>query len=242
MTESLPVARSRLLYRLQQVDSGLAETEGHLRTLDVGDDLRARLQALEKALAAAEEDLTTKQTHLRAMELELQSIIAKHKRVQGELYSGRVGNPKELAAMQDEVSQLDRQARVLEDAILALMEEVEDLLMQIRTLTDEVSAARADVIRHEAAFEGEQAALEAQLAALRQERLEVAAAIDDALLRRYDRIRERRGAVAVAAVRRGVCEGCHVAIPEGRVRQLEEEEDLLLTCEGCGRILVLPDA
>ena len=241
MTPSVPTARPRLLYRLQQVDSRLAQTEERLRTLDAGDALREQLRTLEETLAATEQDAKAKQAHLRALELELQSTVAKRKRVEEEMYSGRVRNPKELASMQEEVTLLDRHTRGMEDAILALMQEVEDLQGQVQTLTDEVIAARAALAQHESAFARDQVALEAALAALRQEREEVAAAIDADLLRRYDRIRDRMGDVAVAAVRKGICEGCHVAIPEGRVRRLQEEEDLLLTCERCGRILVLSD-
>ena len=241
MTPSVPTARPRLLYRLQQVDSRLAQTEERLRTLDAGDALREQLRTLDETLAATEQDAKAKQAHLRALELELQSTVAKRKRVEEEMYSGRVRNPKELASMQEEVTLLDRHTRGMEDAILALMQEVEDLQGQVQTLTDEVIAARAALAQHESAFARDQVALEAALAALRQEREEVAAAIDADLLRRYDRIRDRMGDVAVAAVRKGICEGCHVAIPEGRVRRLQEEEDLLLTCERCGRILVLSD-
>ena len=239
MTPSVPTARPRLLYRLQQVDSRLSQTDERLRTLDAGDALRERLRTLDETLAATEQDAKAKQAHLRALELELQSTVAKRKRVEEEMYSGRVRNPKELASMQEEVTLLDRHTRGMEDAILALMQEVEDLQGQVQTLTDEVIAARAALAQHESAFARDQVALEAALAALRQEREEVVATIDADLLRRYDRIRDRMGDVAVAAVRKGICEGCHVAIPEGRVRRLQEEEDLLLTCERCGRILVL---
>lgn len=242
MIPSTPMAGPRLLYHLQQVDTGLARAEEQLRLLDAGEEGRARLGRAEEAFATAQGDLTATQSRIRTMELELQSAAAKRKQVEGEMYSGRVRNPKELAAMQEEIGLLDRHAREMEDAILTLMEEVESLLPQVSRLSDEVVAARADLARQVTAYDRGQASLTATLDALRQERERVAAGIDPALLRRYDRIRDRMGTVAVAAVRRGICEGCHVAIPEGRVRQLADDAGLLLTCERCGRILVLPDS
>jgi hypothetical protein len=238
---STPVTGPRLLYRLQQVDSDLARTEEQLRTLDAGESARARLQELTEAHAAAQSELTERQSRIRTMELELQSAAAKRRQVEEEMYSGRVRNPKELAAMQEEIGQFDRHGKETEDAVIALMEEVEGRQPQVAGLGSEAAAARADLAHREAAYLEEQAALHSALASLRAERERVAAGIDPGLLRRYDRIRERMGAVAVAAVRRGICENCHVAIPEGRVRQLAEDAELVLTCERCGRILVLPD-
>lgn len=242
MIPSTPIAGPRLLYRLQQVDADLTRTEEQLRTLDAGDAARARLRQLEEEHHAGQRDLTVKQSRIRTMELELQSGAAKRRQVEEEMYSGRVRNPKELAAMQEEIGLLDRHARELEDATLALMEEVEGLTPQVARAASEVDSAQGDLIQQEAALVRDQAALAAALDALQAERERVAAGIDPALLRRYDRIRERMGAVAVAAVRRGICEGCHVAIPEGRVRQLAEDADLIVTCERCGRILVYPDS
>lgn len=241
MTQPLPASGLRLLYRLQQVDSDLLRTEERLRALDPGAVLSARVEEAEAALAAARGELTGRQSRLRDLELELQSTVAKRQRMEAEMYSGRVRNPKELAAMQEDVAMLERHARHLEDVILALMEEVEDLQARVRALEEVAGTARSELARHEEDHRRQEASLQAALQALRREREQVAMQIDEELLRRYDRIRERRGPLAVAAVRRGVCEGCHVAIPEGRVRRLQEEEDLLLTCEGCGRILVLPE-
>lgn len=239
MTEPLPASRLRLLYRLQQVDSDLMQTEERLQALDPGAVLGTRLEEAEAALATARGELAGRQSRLRDLELELQSTVARRQRMEAEMYSGRVRNPKELAAMQEDVAMLGRHARHLEDVILTLMEEVETLQARVRALDEVAGTARVELARHEETHRQQQAALQAALQMLRREREQVAAQIDEELLRRYDRIRARRGPLAVAAVRRGVCEGCHVAVPEGRVRRLQEEEDLLLTCEGCGRILVL---
>ncbi len=241
MTQPVPASRLRLLYRLQQVDSDLAGTEERLSALDPGDALRTRLQEAQASLTAAQQDLAARQSRTRDLELELQSTVAKRKHMEEEMYSGRVRNPKELAAMQEDVAALQRHTRHLEDGTLSLMEEVESMQDRVHTLTDEAGAARAGLQQHVADYQRERTALEASLLELQRQRMEVVATIDEDLLRRYDRIRERMGPVAVAAVRKGICEGCHVAIPEGRVRRLQEEEDLLLTCERCGRILVLPE-
>lgn len=231
----------RLLYRLQQLDSRLAWVAERLRALGPDAEVEARARAAGEALRAGEDALAATQREIRTLELALQSAVAKRLRVEQDLYAGRVRNPKELAAMQEEVEALKRQARRLEDAILEQMERAEGLLGDLRGLTDAAAAARREWEEREAAATRERAALEAELARLTAARDALAAAIEEPLRRRYERLRERLGGVAVAAARRGICEGCHVALPEARVRRLAEEPETLLTCERCGRILVLAD-
>lgn len=242
MAHPLPTTQPRLLYRLQQIDTQIEQVEERLRTLDRGEQFREMLGAAEAEQTSAERDLAAKQSRMRTLELELQSTVAKRRRVEDEMYSGRVGNPKELAAMQEDVGQLERQAGHLEEEILGLMEDVEALLERVRISRDGTAMARINLNTRVAVGAGEEQELQSLLTRLRGERQEVAGELDEAMLRRYDRLRDRIGPVAVAAVRRGICDGCHVAIPEARVRTLREEPDVLLTCERCGRILVLPDA
>jgi hypothetical protein len=60
------------------------------------------------------------------------------------------------------------------------------------------------------------------------------------LTRRYERLRERKEGLAVAQVlSNGICEGCHVKIPDRLYADLQETSDLR-TCEECGRILYVP--
>ena len=66
-----------------------------------------------------------------------------------------------------------------------------------------------------------------------------AAEIPDAALSSYDGLRARMGGVAVARLRNGTCEGCHLALSAmelDRIRHAPADE--LCHCEECGRILV----
>jgi hypothetical protein len=52
----------------------------------------------------------------------------------------------------------------------------------------------------------------------------------------YERLRRSKGGVAVAAVRGGLCEGCHVDVPATVMRQARSGTEIT-TCPTCGRIL-----
>lgn len=224
------------LYQLQTLDSRLVWLEKSLASLDDGGALRAQVDQARADEETAQAELHEKQARLRSMELELQSTAGKAQKMEQDLYSGRVANPKELAAMQQDVQVLGRQRERIEEEMLALMEETEHLLEDIRTREAQRQARERALDEHLEDYRSRTKALDAELESVRRQREASAVDVGEDLLRRYERLRGRKEGVAVAAVTGGICEGCHVAIPEGRVVELIEE-DRILTCEGCGRIL-----
>ncbi len=237
---SKAVTSAARLYALQQLDTALARLEAARASADDGSALRARV---EKARAVEEEaraDLRARQVRLRDLELRLQAVGEKAARVSQDLYGGRIYNPKELTALQEELAALQRHRRRLEDEILALMEEVDEGGRRLAALEAERRAAEADLEARLAAYRHEVQTLEGELLDLRRRREEAASQIDPALLRRYERLRERKDGVAVAAVSGGTCGACHVALPEVLLSRLQQEEEAILTCEECGRILYVP--
>lgn len=223
------------------LDSQLTQLDRTLAGLDDGTRLRALVDQSRAEEEAAGADLKAKQAHLRTLELELQGAVEKARKIEQELYSGRVGNPKELTAMQEDVASLGRQRRKTEDEMLALMEEIEQLTASVGTLEAQRQARERELEEHLVQYQGHLRTMAAQLDDLKSVREAKAAEIDADLLRRYERLRPRKDGVAVAAVVRGICEGCHVAIPEGRVAEILEGARIF-TCEECGRILYVQGA
>ncbi len=235
---TMPVSSIERLFQLQRIDSQLAQLARDVTALDDGSGLLAEVRQLEADKQRAEADLRSKQAQLRNLELDLQSTTAKAAKVEEQLYSGRIGNPKELSAMQDDLQVLGRQRQRLEDDVLALMEDIERRVKETQGFDGSVETAQHayDTTREE--FTRRQDALARESQRVEGEREVLVTAIDEAQLRRYQLLRERKGGVAVALVVRGICEGCHVAIPEKRLAQLlDPETERIYTCEGCGRIL-----
>ncbi len=227
------------LYELQRIDTALTRVIAHRQGLDDGTAQRTALAAATEHLKELQRQRTDCQRRLRALDLEIQSLQAKRTRVNTDLYSGRVGNPKELAAMQEEVAAFDRQKAALEDDVLALLEQVDQLDAQIHEGRQAVEAAAAVLARQEVAFREAASADDREISDLTTRRTALVADIDEDLIRRYDRLREHKGGVAVVLVHGGVCDGCHVVIPERLVSRIKKDPDLLAACDGCGRLLVV---
>ena len=228
------------LYDLQQVDSAIGRAVAVRAGLSDGTAERAAVAGATERLKEIRHQLATRQTHLRDLELAIQSVQAKRARVEADLYSGRINNPKELASMQDELTLLGRTKARSEDELLALLDEVERLEPQERDGMGILGAADAALARQMAASRQAADAVEKEIADLMARRTALTDGLEEDLVRRYDRLRERKGGVAVVAVRGGICEGCHVGIPERLLRRLEEEPETRAACDGCGRWLFVP--
>jgi len=124
------------LWQLQQIDLRLAGARAQRLALDDGSTLRAEADAARAAAAAAAARLHECQATLRDHELRLEGTEAKQKKIEGDLYGGRVSNPKELASLQDDLASLGRMRDNLEDRILALLDQTEALKREAATAAD----------------------------------------------------------------------------------------------------------
>jgi predicted nucleic acid-binding Zn-ribbon protein len=230
------------LYDLQQLDTALAAALARRRGLDDGAAQRDVVAAATARLEEIARETAAVHSRQRTLELEIQSLRAKRTKIEREMYSGRVGNPKELAAMQDDVAAIGRHIGKLEDEELTLMEQSEGLEADGRAAEQERAAAATELARIVDAFARDSADADEEIATLTARRQALAAEIDEDILRRYDRLLEKKGGLAVVAVTGGVCGGCHVMIPQRLLSRLERDREMIATCDGCGRMLVvLPD-
>ena len=228
------------LYDLQQVDSAIVRLVAHRASLSNGAAEGATVVDATGRLEEIREQLAAHRGRLRALDMEVQSLQGKRAKVERDLYSGRVGNPKELSAMQADIAMLDGTRGRLEDEMLGLLEAVEQLEQQERDGVRALDAANAALAAQVAAYEKAADADDREIAALTARRATLAEGLEEEFIRRYDRLRERKGGVAIVAVRGGICEGCHTVVPERVQRRLEDDPDTLAACDGCGRLLFVP--
>jgi uncharacterized protein len=151
------------------------------------------------------------------------------------------GSPRDLAAMGDEVSGIRRRIRVLEDALLDLLEEAETVgstQAELRRARDE---RHGEVMQATAQLEAVEAELAAEEAELVPQRAERAGSVTPELLATYERLRAHLDGVAVAPLEGGRCSGCHLTLPATELDALRHAPpDALVRHEECGRILVRP--
>lgn len=204
--------------------------------------LAPRLAALETAQRRAAEEakrandaLAAELARLRDNEAELRDKRKEHERRVERLNNAQKLNEATAAAREVESSQ--KAIAELETQGLTLTRRVTDL-RTAATANDEVlrtvTTQQADALASVAA---EKTTIEAELTTARAKRAISAQGVGPALLRKYDRVHERRRTAVVVALHEDFsCGACETAIPLQR-RPAMSSGTVIEPCEGCGVLL-----
>jgi len=224
-----------LLAALQEIDYSLTENtravqEGQARVAALDAALAARTSELEQAERTLA-DLESRQRDLEGRVADLE-VKLKDRRMR----VARIRNDRELAVVRHEIEVLKEESGAYETEVLELFDKIE-AARQAREAAivarDAVVTERGDAVSD---LEGVEAKVRDTIERDEVRRGEVAGHVDDDLHRRYRMIFERRGGVAVVAVRDGICQGCHMNVPPQLFNQVLRNEQVLL-CPSCQRIM-----
>jgi predicted nucleic acid-binding Zn-ribbon protein len=230
------------LLDLQALDSSLdrlAHRRGALPEVAAVDALTKQLADVEDALVVAgtlDSDLAREQAKAEA---DVDQVRVRAERDQQRLDAGSVSSPRELENLQSEIASLGRRRSDLEDVVLEVMERREAAQTDVSALTAEREKLRIELseasVRRDAALRE----IDNELAASRLARDGVAPEIPADLLALYEKIRAASDGVGAAALFRGRCEGCHLALNPGDLGRIRDAApETVLRCEECRRILV----
>ena len=216
----------------------LLHRRAHLPSRAELDAVMGELAGLEASAAELETTRHGFGRDQQRLEDEISSLNERANQHDKLLYSGTIGNPRELQSLQDEIASLKRRISQLEDQELEVMEQLEPLDAQLATLAASRAALdeRGSALRAQIAEE--EVAIAADLERVRGEREELARTVDAALLAEYDDLRKRSGGIAIARLVGGSCGGCHLslsAVDVDRIKKLSP--DAPAHCEECGRLL-----
>src|SRR4029079_12811774 len=106
---------------------------------------------------------------------------------------------------------------------------------QLDARTKDVDALRSELASSEAAMAGQLDAIKAQLAEAVATRDAARAQVEIQWIKIYDSVAAKKG-YAVAPVVKGVCQGCHMALPPQLANVLARMESIQ-TCPRCTRLI-----
>jgi predicted nucleic acid-binding Zn-ribbon protein len=134
---------------------------------------------------------------------------------------------------------LKRRQAALEDEVLELMEKIEPLDAALAISIVDLESVREERERTKAALAAAQAAIDAELAAVAESRVQLAAAVSSEMLKSYEELRPQYGGIAIARLVGPTCQGCFLSLAAAEVDELRRRPaDELVYCPDCGRILV----
>ncbi len=200
-------------------------------------------KAMDTRLATA--SATLEASKLKAKEIEVKrkelenEVRAREDRI-GKYEQQKLGTKKndEYQAYDHAIESLRKEIAGIEDKEIELMEAAETQKPIIAAAEKEAADTRALVQRQVADIEAKVIAIEAQVAEIQVGRDKLASAVDEELLDDYQRLFERKDALAVAALVNEVCQGCHVKSQTHIVNSVKAAK-VVTTCLNCARILYL---
>jgi len=228
-----------ILFRLQKLDDEIDALEKEKAKIPVDkEEIGGKVKEMEEAIQKIKEESLDVAKLRDEEEIDLKQIGEQISRFQSQLY--QVKTNREYESLQHEIDALKEKSSKIEDKILELLENTERIAAAAAEEEKNLGEYRVEAGKNIAELEARDRQLAEQLAAKRSEREKLIVDIDRALLARYDRIREKKAGMAVAVVRNGACGGCFRHIPPQETQELKKMERIV-TCEGCGRIIVWRD-
>jgi predicted nucleic acid-binding Zn-ribbon protein len=229
------------LLDLQELDLSIDRLEHRREDLEAGADVdatRRRLDAAEERVGELRLALDSVRREESRLEGEISSFDLRIRAEEGRLYDGSVANPRELQSIEAEISNLRARKSRLEDEELDQMERREAMESKLPALEGELKEARDRLAEVEMSSERELDEVRRSLEERRAERDRLAEELDEDLLDLYESLRAQKRGVGAAALKDGVCQGCHEALSPLALDRLKRSDDIA-RCENCRRILVL---
>jgi predicted nucleic acid-binding Zn-ribbon protein len=200
----------------------------------------AEVAALSPQLAEARARRDAVVREVKRLDDESAAVTARVKEVEKTLYSGSVSSPRELTAMQQDVEQLNRHQRSLDDRELALMESQEQLDGEVGEIEKRVNDLQVMADEARAALVAHEASIDAELAVELEARGVAAGAVSADLLALYEQVRKSSHGAGAARLVGNTCQACRLTIPATEVDRIHRAgaDGTVFHCDNCGAILV----
>ena len=167
---------------------------------------------------------------------EKQAILDKIAQIEGQLYGGKITNPKELSGLQHEVSTMKARSDHLENTTLETIDRVEEAEGIVATATDDLKKLEKDWQQQQQQLSDDIVKLQGSLEGLHKKRQELVGQIDTATVNLYEKIRKQKKQ-AVAKVEQGICRACRISLSASALQRARSGQPI--QCGTCGRILYI---
>jgi predicted nucleic acid-binding Zn-ribbon protein len=224
------------LYRLQQVDSQIDQTQARLQTIQQTLENDTALRSAKEAFTAAEAKHKEVERALKLSESEVEKQRIKIEQTEASLYGGKVQNPKELQDLQKDVASLKRHLQTLEERELEAMIALEDAEKDLQTAKTDLEQVHLNLGTQNKDLTSEGDTLRKNLERLRSERQAVVTDIAGQTLSIYDQLRKQKRGLAITTIADNSCEACGTTLTASQ-QQTARSTSQLFQCPTCGRIL-----
>jgi predicted nucleic acid-binding Zn-ribbon protein len=222
------------LLELQTCDVKVRELESAAKQLPAKlDPLRRDLAKLQGMIDAERTKLNETEAWRKAQQESIDKEREQFRSAQHKLQASK--NSKEFNAASREVENKRKGTQDREAELKKVVEQIAASTTQLQARDGDVQKLRDELAASEAAMADQVQALNNQLAEAKTARDTARSLVDKQWVKTYDTLAAKRG-YAVAPVIKGVCQGCHMALPPQLNNILARMESIEM-CPRCGRLV-----
>lgn len=228
----------KFLLKLQKIDSALDNLKHDLENIPERPELdhtETCLREIGVTLAKTREEVTSLEHTRKEREDATARLQAKIAAEEKKLYAGKIGNPKELMSLQQEIRVLESDKDELETEYLVGLDALTEAQEHEQGLAVEEANHTHQAANLKSALISSQARLLHEIEIKEEERETTLKQLDKSVLNEYEMLRARNG-LAVVTAPEGICGGCYMENSEDSEHNINEKKTR--RCEYCHRIIV----
>ena len=196
--------------------------------------LQAKTAASQAALDVARQRIKRIESGRKKLELDVEEKKRAIERYSLQQFQTKKND--EYRALAHEIEMAREAISKLDDQQLELMEQAEAAQRELAAATRQCDEAKKQADKQIADLTAREENLKKELATLEADRDQLAAAVDESVLPRYERLRKSKGENVLVGVAHGVCGGCHMKLPVQIIVSCQGHQGVV-SCPNCGRIL-----
>lgn len=225
----------KLLIKLQEIDSHILEKrifidKVPMRIYEVDEPLKQARVMLEKI--KQKNDTLAKKKHEK--EVMLDDINEKLEKMKSRV--SEIKTNKEYQAHLKEIDAMEKKIADIEEAILLIMEDLDDFLKQRKEKEEKVNIEEAKINAFKKELEQEVKKYEDELTLLKEDRDRLVGLIELDVYNTYMMLFNSGNGVAVIRAEDEVCLGCNMNMPPQLFVEIRKNEEII-QCPQCHRIL-----
>ncbi len=199
---------------------------------------KAKLAGDEAAVAKAHQALLDCELRVKKIELDAETRRTTIKRLKLQQFETRKN--EEFVALGHEITRYEKDLDAFETTELEAMDEVDTLRAAQKAAEAALAHTRKLVEEDLAMITQRHARMEADRIETLAEREKLLANVPESVIPLYNRLMKTKDGRAVAPMRDGKCEGCHMKLIASTVMKVQSGREIA-QCEDCGRILYVED-
>jgi len=229
----------RALLILQDRDRRLLALAKDLEKLPQ-DEARARtkLASDEAAVAKAHQALMDCELRVKKIELDAETRRTTIKRLKLQQFETRKND--EFQALGHEITRYEKDLDDFETKELEAMEEVDGFRKALKTAEAALTQTRKLVEEDLAVIKERHQRMGESKTEVTAERAKLLLNVPEDIIPLYNRLMKSKDGLAIAPLRDGKCEGCHMKLIASTVMKVQTAKEIA-QCEDCGRILYMED-